>query len=60
MATPISSFSQKGRKKSIHGACNVFGDKEIIEYHPVLRQEELGKCTNKYEEEDVYKEDLEF
>jgi ABC-type bacteriocin/lantibiotic exporter with double-glycine peptidase domain len=52
----ITKDSQRGRvKESIHGTCNVFDDKEIIEYHPMFRQEELGKCTNKYdEEEDVY------
>ena len=47
-------IDNQGRKKSIHGTCNIFKDEEIIEYHPVLRKESLGVYTNSYEEEDVY------
>lgn len=58
---PISSTDtgerdDQGQWVSVHGRCNIFEDKEIMAYHPVIREELLGKCTNLNtgEEEKIY------
>ncbi|QZA58602.1 hypothetical protein [Candidatus Rhabdochlamydia porcellionis] len=40
---------------SIYRTCSLFKDEEILKHHAVIKQELIGKCFNKYkEEEDVY------
>lgn len=40
---------------SAHGTCSIFKDREILQYHVVLRKELLGNRTNIYgKEEKVY------